>query len=302
MDKIPQVRFVNSPRTEAERLSFTRRVIDQGFYHRHRFVVVPELMDGVDSSAQVVYPKASEYKMLQVEKWEREWGRLNKRFWEEMEKYFPGAQEAVGSVEVRLTRFGTVSSSARMGVVAGRKEIFYLRQEADLSHLTAIIVNSLLWGERKGLGITWSKREAIMDFVMTRPVLRKMFPDYQPVMQQLARVPATIRRQSQAYLRELGIPQTATDLGVVEGKIWVNGVAAEAELTMKEHKAAKLLIENRGEIVTYDDLADKLWGEGEFKTYWALNKLIERLRKKMDKLGIAANRLKPIRGRGYLLS
>lgn len=52
--------------------------------------------------------------------------------------------------------------------------------------------------------------------------------------------------------------------------------------------------------MSYDDLADKLWGEGEFKTYWAINKMIGRLRHKLIKIGVEA-KIEPVRGQGYIL-
>ena len=73
------------------------------------------------------------------------------------------------------------------------------------------------------------------------------------------------------------------------------------ELTKREKIAFKLLVENRGELVSYDQLADQIWGEGEFKTYWAINKLIERLRPKISQLGIEGKRLQAVRGQGYIL-
>ena len=64
----------------------------------------------------------------------------------------------------------------------------------------------------------------------------------------------------------------------------------------------KLLVGRLGDLVTYDELADKIWGEGEFKSFWALNKVVERLRHKLVGMGIEGSRLESVRGQGYVLS
>lgn len=64
----------------------------------------------------------------------------------------------------------------------------------------------------------------------------------------------------------------------------------------------KLLIDHKGELVEYDTLADTVWGVGEFKTFWAINKLVGRLRNKLSRMGIDEKRLVAVRGQGYLLN
>lgn len=53
--------------------------------------------------------------------------------------------------------------------------------------------------------------------------------------------------------------------------------------------------------MSYDELADTVWGVGEFKTFWALNKMVERMRVKLEKLGIEGERIESVRGQGYIL-
>lgn len=74
------------------------------------------------------------------------------------------------------------------------------------------------------------------------------------------------------------------------------------ELTKMEKKVLKTLIDHKGDLVTYDELADSLWGVGEFKTYWAINKLAGRLRVKLHTLGVVKSKIESVRGQGYILS
>jgi DNA-binding response OmpR family regulator len=64
----------------------------------------------------------------------------------------------------------------------------------------------------------------------------------------------------------------------------------------------KQMIKKTGDIVTYDELADIIWGEGEFKTFWAINKMMQRLRNRLGTMGIENKRIEAVRGQGYLLS
>lgn len=297
---MPDIMFTNSPRTEEERLKMTEKVIRQGFYRRHGFIVTPTLIGQVDANSQVVYPGEYKYDSIKTQKWAKVWKVGEGKFWQELEWYLPSARKVWPTAEVRLTRYGTVASDAKRVIKAGGKATFYLRNDADISNLAAIMINSLLELEKNSLGITWSKREALMDFIMTRPAMRALFPKFRPVLSGLSRVPSKFRKASEKYLISLGLESQAQDLAVVGGRIMVRNKQVEQELTKKEKVTLKLLLRREGELVTYDELADTLWGEGEFKTYWAINKLILRLRSKLRELGLEKV-ITPVRGQGYIL-
>lgn len=280
----------------------TARVIGEGFYSRNGFVVVPELDARMSPTAQVVYPKELAYERVDTEPWEKEWKRIGDSFWGTLEEFLPGARKIYSGVEVVVTRYGTISSGARLGVVGGERARYYLRADAGVEYLGSMLINNLLFTEKRGLGITWSKREALMDFIMTRPAMKRIFPHFEPVFSQLSRVPVAVRRESEAYVRSLGIAVATPELTVERGKILVRGVQVGKELSRQEKVVLKLLVERAGDLVTYDELADQVWGEGEFKTFWALNKVVERVRHKLGTLGIDTHRLESVRGQGYLLN
>lgn len=286
---MPDIEFVNSPKSEEERIKFTRRVIEQGFYQKHGFVVLSSLGES-DPNATVVMPKEMVYRKIKIGKYMREWERIGDDFWEEVMRFLPGAEKLWERIVVKVTRYGTVASSEKLVTRDGSQKTFFLREDVDISHLAAMIINSILYAERKNLGVTWSKREALMDFVMTRPVMRKLFPHFHPMMSQLARVSARVRKESERYLRELGMSQPKEEFEI-----------EKMRLSKLEKKVMKILIEHQGELVSYDELADIVWGVGEFKTFWALNKLVERMRLKLVKLGIEGKRVESVRGQGYLL-
>jgi len=332
--------FFNSPRSEAERVLNTLAVILSGFYEKHGFVVLPELERGMGGEGVVILPRLDYlsipglYERLKTVKpeipikiedvWVKKienliakvpnnssrlagqgselWERVKGPFLDELKHYFPKVREYVGEIEVRVTQYGTVSSGNWIPGDKNQKIYFYLREDRGIEDVASMMVNLLMHLEKEDLGITWSKREVLMDFIMTRPKMKKLFPNFKPIMNGLTRVSAKVRRESESYLRELGIPQIKADLEVVQGKVIVKGTVLGKEMSKNEKKVIKILIQRQGELVNYDELADEIWGVGEFKTFWAINKLITRVRSKLEKLAIEGKRVKAVRGQGYLLS
>jgi len=298
---MPDIEFLNSPKSESERVEFTRKIVGSGFYQKHGFVVLPELNDEVNPNVSVILPKTFEYTPINLEKFEDEWERVELHFWQEVENYFPGFAERHGNLEVKITRYGTVCSGEKLSEIMGEKVRYFLRNDADISQLAAMILNKIMYAQRKDLGVSWTKREALMDFIMTRPAMKKLFPSFHPVFAQLSLVPTKWRKFSENYVRELGIETVTPEWEVKQGKIRLKAKLLGKELTKQEKEVVKALVSNLGELVTYDELADALWGEGEFKSFWAINKTLERLRGKLIKLGLEGERLESIRGQGYLL-
>lgn len=281
---MPDIQFLNSPRSEEKRWKSTWENVENGWYSDHGFLVVPELRNDVSKQIQVVYPRQVEYKQIDVASYVRDWARVEKKFWDELDHYLPEARKMREKVVVDIGNIGTVSSSY------WSSSHYYLRSDRSISDLAAMMINHALYEIRNNLGVTWTKREALMDFIMTRPAMKKLFPDFDPVFNQLSRVPASTRKESEAYLRELGVVSKNQEFEIEKMK-----------LSKLEKKVMKALIKSQGELVSYDELADIVWGEGEFKTFWAINKLVERMRVKLEKLGIDGKRVEAVRGQGYLL-
>lgn len=292
---MPDITFLNSPKSEEQRWKETRKEVANSWFLNHGFLVVPELIDGVDSQIQVIFPKEIKYQQVDVDKFQREWESVESDFWTELDHYLPEARKLHTNVQVDVGNIGTISSSY------WTSSHYYLRSDRTVGDLAAMMINYVLYKKRKSLGVTWTKREALMDFIMTTPVMMRLFPHFKPVFAQLSRIPMKWRRFSDKYARELGLVKIRPDFEIVQGKIVIKGNVVGKELTKREKQIAKLMIEHLGDLVTYDELADVVWGVGEFKTFWALNKLVERIRPKLTKLGIDSTRVQSVRGQGYLL-
>lgn len=74
-------------------------------------------------------------------------------------------------------------------------------------------------------------------------------------------------------------------------------------LSTKEKKLFDCLYEARGELVTRDELSKQIWGVGKSNsTLTHLSQIIQRLKKKMQKSGIASDLLQTRWRQGYALS
>ena len=293
---MPDIEFRNSQNSEELRYRSTKREVANGWFLEHGFLVFPELRVDIPAQIQVILPKVCEPNHVMVEKYHKAWDQVSEAFWRELDHYLPEGRKMHDKIVVDVGQIGTVSSN-----YYGQKH-YYLRSDRGIGDLAAMIVNQTLYVGRQDLGITWTKREALMDFIMTRPVMKNLFPDFDPVYKQLLQIPSNVRRSSEEYVRSLGLVLPTQELEVRAGKIWIKGKYESKVFGKKEGAILKKLIQRKGDVVTYDELADEVWGEGEFKSFWALAKLVERLRGSLLERGIEPKRVESVRGQGYLLS
>ena len=87
-------------------------------------------------------------------------------------------------------------------------------------------------------------------------------------------------------------------LSLSDSTITANGQTAE--LTKNELKILHLLMQNKGTIQSRDELINALWQTDEFIDDNTLTVNINRLRKKLESIGVT-NYLKTKRGMGYIV-
>ena len=115
------------------------------------------------------------------------------------------------------------------------------------------------------------------------------------VKEVLARITSVLRRYKYTSNEKIEVLK-ADDIQVNVNKHIVTKNGQEIELTLKEFQILKLLIENKGNVLTRTFLLDKIWGyeyTGETRT---IDIHIKTLR---QKLGTAGDYIKTIRGMGY---
>lgn len=113
----------------------------------------------------------------------------------------------------------------------------------------------------------------------------------------LARIAALLKRSYQTE-HESQLEHNGVTLSLSDSTITANGQTAE--LTKNELKILHLLMQNKGTIQSRDELINALWQTDEFIDDNTLTVNINRLRKKLESIGVT-NYLKTKRGMGYIV-
>lgn len=113
----------------------------------------------------------------------------------------------------------------------------------------------------------------------------------------LARINSVLKR---TYSTELNnnISYKGLSLNLSRGTMTFENV--ELDLTKNEMKILNILIENKENIVSRDEIMEALWQCDEFVDDNTITVNVNRLRRKMEKLGVK-DMLKTKRGQGYIL-
>ena len=113
----------------------------------------------------------------------------------------------------------------------------------------------------------------------------------------LARISSVLKR---VYSTEATQEITYSGLTLDISKSMVSFEDREIELTKNEVRILNLLMKNSGKIISRDDIMNALWQSNEFVDDNTLTVNINRLRKKLEDIGVN-NFLKTKRGQGYLV-
>lgn len=331
--------FSSCPVTEIERLVHACAVSASGFYNRNGFVILPKVE--ISFREVVVVLPELEYRSIpyfwqrvmvvptqfsmnvphdvqrDIEKlttkslagvsearlasWVKGWGQVETVFWEVVGLFFPEEIGYIKQVEVRVTHYGSSSSFSFLERKRGQKLIVYVRDDSGVAEIAESIVTALLYPDRETYGFSWSRREAIVDFFMTRKEMRTLFPHYKPTLSGISRVTMGIKEKSELFMRKIGMVYGQRKIEILSGILFVKDVNVDRGFGPLERKVIGLLTSKQGELVTFDEIEDVIWGQGEMKSLWAITKLMQRIRNKLIKCGLSENCLRTLRGRGYVL-
>lgn len=88
------------------------------------------------------------------------------------------------------------------------------------------------------------------------------------------------------------------------GKMLLNDVPVDQMFSFQERRVLKVFLQNKGHMVTRDEIAEALWPTNTQENYsdWAIDQIIARLRKRLSELSLPPKLLQAVRGKGYLLN
>ena len=107
-------------------------------------------------------------------------------------------------------------------------------------------------------------------------------------------------------LRRCSINQVKSEKILTSGNISLDLIKHELrknnekiELTLKEFEILRILLENKGKVISRNDLLDKVWGYEYFGESRTVDVHIRYLRKKIEEDGSSEKYIQTIRGVGY---
>lgn len=113
----------------------------------------------------------------------------------------------------------------------------------------------------------------------------------------LARIAAILKRSYHSEASRV-LEHKGVSLDLSKSSVSFQG--KQVELTKNELRILHLLMENKGSIISRDDIMNDLWQSDEFVDDNTLTVNINRLRKKLEEAGVV-NYLVTKRGQGYLI-
>ncbi|MBM3209244.1 helix-turn-helix domain-containing protein [Candidatus Shapirobacteria bacterium] len=333
-----KTKWARSQETETERMIGVLAGIYQRFYLVNNFLVLPRLLPGSVGSVYLPKPGVSftrkeieQLKRVDIKKFppltvaepirkkiaeslpsdsegkesaklREAWQKVEKSFWEKVFLLFPILAKSTINLEIRPTKFGTCSSF-NLPKISKRIEIFvYIREDMEVGNIAEAILSALFKKDCFEQKFDWGQTEAVVDFILKRTALAGVFPAYRPTIGTIKdKQNGKLIAESLAYQKELG-----TEIGHIfeeEGGEVLISKQTVATLSPLEKRVLTLLIRKKNSICRFDEIAAAMWQDmaDEKFSFWAIAKVIWRLRRKLEGLGVTGTVIKAWRKEGYLL-
>lgn len=238
---------------------------------------------------------------------EKTWEKTSGPILETIGKLIPDKANAISKIIIHYTRFGTTVSFSVASKFPTPVEM-HLRDDQDIWAITEAILTAITRREvYDNLSGLWSESELLVDWLLMRSALTPVLKKFQPISTFIPTVKYTRMKQSanlmkisEEYYRKLGVPVLDKVFGIKNDAPTITGKVVE-NLTPREIQILKLLIENNNSVVEIDKLSDIIFNEGEEFSLWAIAKVVQRLRDKLEQNGVSGSFIQTLRGQGYIL-
>lgn len=326
-----------SPYTEAVRLMQAAHNIQNYFYAKRGFMVLPKLVKG-DSS--VVYVPSLSHETLSllfqeshdikssipdknnsaVKSIMKEI-RINQKQLEQFqtatEEPFLAAlsdpylnslclEAGITTIEVRPTGYGTICTafSSTYGKHDANRCVIYIRFDAKIGNIVEALLSDMLHKKYLYSDIySWFELEAITDHYIS-DVLKLSHNNFSPTLSHVRRnQQGVLRQQSNSYLEQLGYPNGRIFKSDGESITLINSQHLSS-LSPDQKNVLIHLIKNRNTVVSFDTIAQIMWKDEWYERYSqeAIAKLIQRIRDKISQAGIHAGVIQSVKKQGYILT
>ena len=168
--------------------------------------------------------------------------------------------------------------------ISGIEVLKKIRQDADLKKIPVIMLTAKNMEDDKVEGL-----EVGADDYITKPF---------SIKELLARITSVMRRYGMNTGNE-SEELTAGNLKLNLTKHEVKINDKKVDLTLKEFELLKLLLKNRGKVLSRNFLLDEIWGYEYYGETRTVDVHIRYLRKKLEEAGADEKYIETIRGVGY---
>ena len=262
-------------------------------------------LDATPEILPKLYKEIAGETILDVSKILNAWSQVEKPFLELTHKMFPQISY-VEKISVYLTRYGTRASYSPLN----NEIIVLLRQDKGIEQIGFCILASLF---SKTVGnvdnnmtqehsYTWIEKQKMLDYLMQHSAYKNLFPGYRSLIDDLRHnhMPKEISDKSAEIYTKLGFPPKLY-ISISNDEVYFEKQKI-TNLSNSEKKALHLLIKNEEQVVSFDTLAEEIWGTDSYNFYSqeAIIKIIERVRKSIKSLGINKEVIITKRKQGYI--
>ena len=310
--KIPKIKIIHTAQTEIFSLMSYFYRVKTHFYHTNQYYVLPylipknkrtvyipdieilrnkifiKLCNYYDYEIENKYPQALE-KMINHYKFEpiqkkhflTDFNSILTQFCKILDQIFPSILDDVSNIIIMPTRYGTTCSEYSSQSPYNSTIRFFVRNDTNLEEIFYMFLMERINRTKLYTDYSWEERMAICEHTMLFTPLKQLFPDFKPVLNRLQNdIDPNLKKESVIYHQKLGI--NVLDIFLIKhGEIYIN--SKFAKFTPTEKSVLKVLIENKNQIVSFEQIAEAMWQDKSTEKYslYAMSKCVERIREKL---------------------
>jgi DNA-binding winged helix-turn-helix (wHTH) protein len=330
---LPKMVFECSKKTEAKRILHTALSIISNFYSSKGFLVLPYFVPG--NSKTIYFPdleynrvpnfwkavkteqrKSAELNLPMINpisqllpdsiidsaKIENNWSQNLPTIWQNLINILPKLL-TVKNIKIIPTLYGSICTA--YPTKNKSSIIIYIRKDGTVANIIEAVLTYYLMFSESGIKsvYSWEEKEAIIDFILTETNLANTYKNYSATLKAIRqKQQQRLAKDSSDYLKKLGMIQNQV-IEIKNGNIHINNKDVSGAFTVNENKILTVLINNKGKTVSFDTIANIMWGDKSFDNFspYAITKCLQRIRVKIGKLGIQPEIIQTKKGEGYSL-
>lgn len=267
-----------------------KKQLERDILHELKYYVLPTMPEKFRGRV-IFLPKVCEpqkiyiKQKLRLNKLETEWNKIQPEFYIKLKKFFPEVDNV--NIIISPSFYGSVGWYGFRD--NGKTILVRPRYDRRIIDIQKLVINALthyfLISKSNNLEKTeWLKKQKLAEKMQIKILgERKESKTMHNILD--TEFSGNLASKSIKYLKELGL-------------LKLQKVEVVGKLTKTENKIFNLLNKNKGNLISFDEIAKEMWGENYFDKYseYAITKHIENLKSK-----ITENSIHSQRGYGYIL-